>query len=169
MRNVWIAAPAWMFALGGCSVLFPEDSRSGKEPLADCSARVLSTFVRVDRNALIEGTQRVVPTFTFDVTKLDLEDLQELSADSTGQSDGAALRRSTNETSTAVTRFMEEPVDEDGALFLGSDPALYRVRGTPVTLRNAVAMGCERQREGMRLIDVSWRSAASQTNTETGS
>lgn len=151
-------------ALSGCSILFPEDPRLGVEPEEECVSRIGQVFKnsfgneggdpQSDEIAGIEPP--FFPIFTYDVTKLGLEAIQELSAEGTNETSGTSLRMSTNETSTAVARFMAEPVDENGAFFLARDPALYRVRGEPVFFGGGIAAGCERQQENMRLISIEY-------------
>ena len=138
-------------ALPACSLFDNSDPREGTEPVEECIAR----FADLKR-ALGEDTSNAQsqPTYTFDVTKLAFDDLQELVAQGADDTLGQRLMRQTNEDSTAVSLFMNENVDENGALFLGRDPALYRVRGPLMWPRDAVDKGCEMQRAGMRLRDV---------------
>ncbi|KWV92880.1 hypothetical protein [Erythrobacter sp. YT30] len=138
-------------ALPGCSILFPEDWRDVAEDTDECVARMASTTSARDfRNAGIDsGTW--VPTYTYDITKIDLDALQELTVAGSDKNAGRRNMTNTNETSTAVDQFMSQPVDEKGAFFLGKDPALYRVRGEPQQHDNIVRAGCEKQQDGMRL------------------
>ncbi|MEL7197029.1 MAG: hypothetical protein AAGL10_01835 [Pseudomonadota bacterium] len=110
-----------------------------------------TTSARDFRNAGIDsGTW--APTYTYDITKIDLDALQELTVAGSDKNAGRRNMTQTNETSTAVDQFMSLPVDEKGAFFLGKDPALYRVRGAPEPHDNIVRAGCEKQQDGMRLI-----------------
>jgi len=149
-----VAALACLAALSGCSVIFPEDPRLGAEGESACITRVeealLIEFAGIDS----EQDTIWVPTFTYDITKLGLDEIQALSQSSSDEVVGTDLVRSTNETSTAVDAFMAQPVDEGGSFLLGRDPALYRVRGAPVRFDEAIAGGCARQQSNMRLIDV---------------
>lgn len=142
-----------VLSLSGCSYLFPEDSRIGEEALDACLARVASerrdtVFDSIDDGALW------VPTYTYDVTKLDLDSIKEPSISGHDETEGTRITLTTNETSTAVDQFMQQSVDEDGAFFMGRDPALYRVRGEALPLDEIISAGCKRQRANMRLIKV---------------
>ena len=152
MRTV--LAIAALVTLAGCDILFPEDPRLGIENEAECIARLGDE----PREALLDrvgvGTAQVVPTFTFDVTKMSADYLKTLIVPGSDETAGSRGMASTNETSTAVDNFMAQPVDEKGAFFFGRDPSLYRVRGAPVAVDEAVASGCARQLPGMRLISV---------------
>jgi len=151
-------------SLSGCSILFPEDPRLGVEPEAECIARMeqelKSSFGNSGGDPQPDASPAAdppfFPIFTYDVTKLGLEAIKEMSVEGTNETAGTTLRTSTNETSTAVAQFMDQPVDENGAFFLARDPALYRVRGEPVFFGGGVAAGCARQKENMRLIRVDY-------------
>lgn len=148
------AALATLGTLGGCDVLFPEDPRIGLEPVDACVARIESDLrIKLAEMGLKEFPVWL-PIYTYDITKLSLEDIQELSAKSNAETQGTRLEQSTNETSTAVDAFMDQDVDEGGAFFMGRAPALYRVRGQAIASGAVIAAGCERQRANMRLIDV---------------
>lgn len=137
--------------LPGCSLFDNSDPREGTEPIEQCLARFADLKLALADDTSTDQSQ---PTYTFDVTKLDLDKLQELVEQGTDDTLGQRLMQQTNEDSTAVSLFMNEPVDERGALFLGRDPALYRVRGPLMWPRDAVDNGCEMQRAGMRLREV---------------
>ena len=142
-------------SLTGCHILFPEDPRLGEETLEQCLARVTPTTNRDEVFELAgDDTSLWVPTYTYDVTKLDLDAIKELSVPGTDETAGSRMTLTTNETSTAVDRYMREPVDEKGSFFLGHDPALFRVRGEPMIIAEVLSAGCERQLANMRLIDV---------------
>jgi len=155
-----------LVALSGCNILFPEDPRVGEEGEGACVSRVeealLIEFAGIDS----DQDTIWVPTYTYDITKLGLEGMQALSQSRSDEVAGTDLDRSTNETSTAVDAFMAQPVDENGAFFLGRDPALYRVRGAPERFDEAIAAGCARQQTNMRLIDVDL-APASQPESDT--
>jgi len=137
-------------ALPGCELLFPEDKRVGAETVEACEQR-LAGKAR-DLLAEAEAGDALVPTYTYDITKVSLEDLQALTA-AGDETAGSRERRQTNQASTAVDNFMATPVDEKGAFYMGRDPALYRVRGEAIAAGEIAKAGCERQKPGMRLID----------------
>ena len=60
---------------------------------------------------------------------------------------------------------MEMPVDENGAFFFGTDPALYRVRGEPTAFGDALPSGCERQRVNMRMIAIDFAPVLDEPET----
>ncbi len=146
---------ATLVSLSACSLLYPEDPREGVEAAETCILRVTNTLSDDLEAQLDAGAGRLVPTYTYDITKLGLEGLQTLTVPGSDETAGARLIASTNEMSTAVTRFKTQSVDEKGAFFLATDPALYRVRGPGMNTEQVIANGCERQLAGMRLIDVS--------------
>ena len=152
-------------ALTGCDILFPEDPREGAESEAQCAARIESLLGPTNSYRNYEGADGV-PIFTYDITKLSLEDTKELIVPGSDETAGTRLMSSTNEESTAVDAFMNLEVDESGAFFLARDPALYRVRSEREPVENIIATGCARQREGMRLIMVEIASAP-QSNSST--
>lgn len=142
-----------LVALTGCDILFPEDPRLGAETSEECAARVaglLGPGTSYDNYTDQSG----VPIFTFDITKLGLEEIQALMVPGSDDTAGSELMKETNETSTAVARFMASDVDDKGAFFMARDPALYRVKGALQAKDAMVASGCERQGEDMRLIMV---------------
>ncbi len=149
-----VPAIASLVALSGCDMLFPEDPRLGIETQEACIARVDALVEQEFGSEPADSNAVWVPTFTYDVTKLGLEAIQELSVEGSAETAGRELSTSTNEASTALDAFMSQPVDEKGAFFLANDPALYRVRGEPVAIGDAVAAGCARQRPNMRLTGV---------------
>lgn len=140
-----------LLSLTGCSILFPEDPREGTELSEECPSRVAGLLGPTTQFA--NYTEEMgVPTFTFDITKMAFEDMQRLIVPSSDETAGTRGMISTNEISTAVAEFMEQPVDEGGSFFFGNDPALYRVRGGLQPKSTMIASGCARQQEGMRLI-----------------
>lgn len=156
-----VLAPIALLALCGCDILFPEDPRLGSESVAACAARVQQDL-RIQLADLGSDDATVwVPTYTYDITKLSLEAIQELSQSSSDETQGTRLDQATNETSTAVDVFMAQDVDENGAFFLGRNPALYRVRGEAARFDDILPAGCERQQANMRLIVVDFAPAAS--------
>lgn len=148
--NIAILLPlAALTLLPACSLFDNSDPREGAETAEACIARLAGESLE---DTLAPNGELVVPTYTYDVTKMAFEDLQELILPGSDETAGARGMASTNEASTAIAQFMADPVDEKGAFFMGHDPALYRVRGEPVTLDEVAATGCERQETGMRLI-----------------
>ncbi|MEP0392504.1 MAG: hypothetical protein ABJ205_07365 [Erythrobacter sp.] len=137
--------------LSGCSILFPEDPREGQELNEECPTRVAGLLGPT--TGFVQYTEEMgVATFTFDITKMAFEDMQRLMVDGSDDTAGSRAMAATNEASTAVDVFMQTPVDEKGAFFMGRDPALYRVRGGLQPKSTMIASGCARQQAGMRLI-----------------
>ncbi len=134
--------------LPACSYFDDTDPREGAETLEACIERVSKDAPDITGS---EGAV-FVPTYTYDITKVGLEDLQELTVPGSDETAGSRDMAATNETSTAVARFMAQSVDENGAFFMGRDPALYRVRGEALASDQIIAAGCERQKTGMRLL-----------------
>lgn len=149
-----------IFTLSACSLFDSSDPREGPEEVADCVQRVTAALP-VDKRSVfdrLEGT--LVPTYTYDITKLSLDAIQQLAVEGSDETAGRRLTASTNTRSTAVAMFMKQKVDEKGAFFLGHDPALYRVRGNAQPADKLISAGCERQQSDMRLIDFSWAQRA---------
>ncbi|MDJ0977531.1 MAG: hypothetical protein QNI87_03265 [Erythrobacter sp.] len=151
-----LCLPFAALALGGCSLLFPEDPRVGDEDEGVCQGRVRTSLTYQQSEELRTSSGLWVPTFTYDVTKLDLAAIKALTVPGTDDTAGTRLMQETNRTSTAVERFMQMEVDQKGAFFLGRDPSLYRVRGQAQPSTQILKSGCARQQENMRLIAVSW-------------
>lgn len=150
--------------LPACSLFDDSDPREGTETVEQCTARLASERRDQSFDRIASGAALVVPTYTYDVTKVDLDGLQSLIVTGSDETAGSRGMAATNETSTAVAQFMAQSVDENGAFFLGRDPALYRVRGTPVSADEVVSSGCARQLPGMRLITMSVVAAGSQSS-----
>ena len=148
--------PLLAMSLSGCSLLFPEDKRLGVEPEGECIGRVRTSLTYQQSEALRAASGQWVPSFTYDVTKLDFEAIKQLMVPGSDQTAGTRLMQQTNRTNAAVERFMAMEVSEKGAFFMGRDPALYRVRGKPQPASDILASGCARQQEDMRLIAVTW-------------
>ena len=138
-------------ALSGCSLLFPEDEREGVEGASSCANRVAPLLVPGSSYASFEEPVGV-PTFTYDITKLGLEEIRELAVEGTDETAGTRLTQSTSDPATAIRKFYEEPSLKEGAFFLAKDPALYRVRGKTEPVETMIATGCARQTADMRLI-----------------
>lgn len=161
-----LAALTALIALSGCDLLFPEDPRIGSEISNDCATRVAALLGPTSSYRKYEE-EMGVPTFTFDITKMSLDDMQMLSVEGSDETAGRRAMETTNETSTAVANFMAMEVDEKGAFFMGRDPALYRVRGGLQPKENMIATGCARQQEGMRLIMIDVGPVPSEPEPET--
>ncbi|MCK0128462.1 hypothetical protein [Erythrobacter sp. F6033] len=156
-----------LLLLPACSLFDNSDPREGVEEQSVCIERYIDTLNRQNRNLLIQSQDMVVPVFTYDVTKMDLEAMTALMVEGSDQSAGIRLTQQTNELSTAVARFKAEPADEKGAFFLGHDPALYRVRGEAIALDQLLGAACDRQQADMRLVDLEW-VASNQTEQTDG-
>ncbi|MEM6907471.1 MAG: hypothetical protein AAF494_02230 [Pseudomonadota bacterium] len=165
MRRAGLLGLVCLAALSGCSLLFPEDPREGEEPAAECVSRITAETARQMRE-LADHKGLLTPTYTYDVTKMDLEAMQALIVSGSDETAGVRTRKRTNEVSTAVDQFMNQSVDEKGAFYLGRDPALYRVRGEPVAVDEVITKGCERQQAGMRLISLTTSSMPMRTDAE---
>ena len=150
------ALPLAALSLAGCSLFSSEDPRVGVEAIEDCADRVRPSLTYQEYQDLKTAPGRWVPTFTYDVTKMDFSAIQRLVASGADETVGTRLMQQTNRTSTAVERFMNMEVSEKGAFFLGRQPALFRVRGRPQAASQILANGCKRQLADMRLIEVSW-------------
>ncbi len=158
---------ASLAALSGCDLINMGDPREGTEAVGDCVKRVTDTLTRSERELFRTREGVWIPTYTYDVTKMDLDEVQELIVVGSDETAGSRGKTSTNKTSTAVERFMQRPVDEKGAFFLGRDPALYRVRGEPAEFGDLITAGCERQKSEMRLISLSWDETAQELKVST--
>ena len=154
-RAAWLVSLA-AFGLAGCDLLFPEDKRLGVEAENICIGRVRAKLTHDEYQQLENAPGRWVPTYPYDITKLDLAAIQALSAGGADETQGTRLMRQTNSTAAAVQRFKTMAVDRKGALFLGQEPSLYRVRGKVQPASQILSSGCERQQANMRLIEVSW-------------
>ncbi|QFT77808.1 hypothetical protein [Erythrobacter sp. THAF29] len=149
----------FVLILPACSLFDNSDPREGSESAEACYSRVLGTMLDKTRNELAESDGLLVPTYTYDVTKMDLDDMKSLLVTGSDETAGSRGMASTNQSDAAVEAFMAQSVDENGAFFLGRDPALYRVRGEPRVFDEIIPTGCERQLPGMRLIAISWQPA----------
>lgn len=153
-RAAMIGAVA--LSLGACSLLFPEDKREGDEAVEICVGRVRAQLTYEDYQQLENAPGRWVPSYTYDITLLGLEDIQALVDSGVDETAGTRLIQQTNNTSAAVERFKKMPVSRKGALFLGRKPSLYRVRGEVQPASTILESGCEAQMRDTRLIEVSW-------------
>ncbi|MEP3421179.1 MAG: hypothetical protein ABJN35_05560 [Erythrobacter sp.] len=140
-----------LLMLPACSYFDDTDPREGAETVEQCLARLASTVADFSEEL---DTTTAQMAYTYDITKLGLEELQQLTVPGSDETAGARLMAATNETSTAVARFKELPATPEGAFFMATDPALYRVLGDDIPVNQAVNAGCERQLPGMRLISV---------------
>lgn len=150
--RLWALAPLSL-ALGGCSLLFPEDPRLGYEAYDDCLSRVSGELLEF-RKAASESDGLLVPTYTYDITKVGFEAKRALIVEGSDETLGARLKRETNRVRTAYQRFNTSPTDETGVFFLGNDPALYRVRGGAQFADTILPTGCARQMTDARLVRV---------------
>jgi len=155
------------FSLAGCDVyneLFGDDPRLGDEAEDICIGRVRATLTYEQYQELENAAGNWVPAYTYDITLLDLEAIQELIATGADDTVGTRLMQQTNNPGVAVERFKLMKVDRKGALFLGRNPALYRVSGRAQPASTILTSGCNAQRTDTRLIDVTWkRSGGSST------
>ncbi len=161
MKSVLAIASALL--LGGCSLFFPEDPREGEEAVDECVERLTGEIAFDEGEDSAAPGAMWVPIYTYDITKLDLEALQDLTVEGSDETAGTRDRRVSANTRTAVDAFMKRPVDEKGVFFMGRDPALYRVRGAPKPAGEIVSAGCERQQANMRLLEI--EAAAMQTGS----
>ncbi|UAB77087.1 hypothetical protein INR77_09600 [Erythrobacter sp. SCSIO 43205] len=148
------AAAIFLVSLTGCHILFPEDPRMGSESVAACVSRLQQDLRLELAQVDSEPETEWVPTYTYDITKVAFDDIQELIVRGSDETAGARGKAATSATSAAVERFMAMRVDENGAFFFANDPALYRVRGEPTFFADVLPTGCERQRANMRMIAV---------------
>lgn len=163
MRRAVVPLLVAALGLSACNpldTLFPKDPRLGKEAVYLCVGRVRADMTYEAYQALENAPGRFVPTYTYDITRLDLEAVQGLLAKGADETAGTRLMRQTNNTGAAVERFKQMSVNEKGALFLGREPALYRVRGRAQPASTILESGCERQEPNMRLVEVTWSRRA---------
>ncbi len=153
--SIALASLALPIGLSGCDLIFPEDPRVGEEPVSECIARLTADIEMLDFRKLADTQGALIPTYTFDITKLPFSAKQELIQPGADETLGSRLMAQTNVPSTAMAMFMKAPVDENGAFFLGIEPALWRVRGEPLSYDQILTAGCEQQSADMRLIRVS--------------
>lgn len=157
IRFITLAFAAMILA--GCSLLFPEDWREGEEAVAECVARLEGEIDLFEFRDMNDGDGDamgpLVPTYTYDITKMSFERKQQFIAQGADETLGTRLRQQFNDDGAAMDRFMNTSVDEDGAFFFGANPALFRVRGEPMEHSSIIRSGCERQGEAMRLLRVS--------------
>jgi hypothetical protein len=159
MNARFLLLPVTALALAGCNpldVLFPKDPRLGEEAENICIGRVRAGLTYEAYQELENAPGRFVPSYIYDITRLDLEAVQDLVASGADETAGTRLVQQTANTSAAVERFKQTAVDEKGALFLGEDPALYKVQGKAQPASTILASGCARQLPDMRLIEVTW-------------
>lgn len=172
MHRVLFASIAAL-GLSGCNLLFPEDPRVGDEDKGACQGRVRTSLTYEESEELRTLSGLWVPTYTYDVTKLDFAAIKALAVPGTDETAGTRLMQETNRTKAAVERFMSMEVSEKGAFFLGREPSLYRVKGKAQPASQILAAGCARQQTNMRLFAVSWKpappgaTAASDTSDKT--
>ncbi len=152
MRNAraFLAAMA-MLPLAACENPFEDkDWREGDEAAEECAARLSG---KLEVKQLLEAAEgQVVPTYAFDITKMELMAINEMIVPASGDSRGSLRTSAFGATAPPVAAFMELSVTEDGAFYFGEDPSLYRVRGRALPGDQVLATGCAMQKPGMRLI-----------------
>ena len=147
-----------------------EMTRKFKESKEECVTirencqEMIKTYQESEELRTVTGLW--IPTYTYDVTKLDFAAIQALSVPGTDETAGTRLMQETNRTQAAVERFMNMDVSEKGAFFLGREPALYRVQGKAQPASQILASGCARQQPDMRLFAVSWKQARSRAKID---
>ncbi|MEM8773282.1 MAG: hypothetical protein AAGD92_16700 [Pseudomonadota bacterium] len=160
MKLAWLFLPLAALSLSGCEAydkLFGEDPRLGDEIEEICIGRVRAKLTYEQYQELENAGGSWVPTFTYDISLLSLEAIQDLIAKGADDMAGSRLMQQTNNTRTAIARFKTMSVDRQGALFLGQNPTLFRVRGATQPANTILASGCQAQLTDTRLIEVSWR------------
>lgn len=159
MKRAFLPLLVATLTLSACNpidVLFPKDERLGDEEEYLCVGRVRATLTYQDYQELENAPGRFVPSYIYDITNLDLAGIQALIASGADDTAGTRLIQQTANTSAAVERFKLTKVDRKGALFLGREPALYKVAGRPQPASTILASGCKAQKTNTRLIEVSW-------------
>ncbi|MEO0417584.1 MAG: hypothetical protein AAF249_01880 [Pseudomonadota bacterium] len=160
MKLAWFFLPLAALSLTGCEAyekLFGEDPRLGDEVEEICIGRVRAKLTYEEYQELENAGGRWVPTYTYDISLLNLEAIQDLIAKGADDMAGSRLMQQTNKTKVAIDRFKRMKVDRQGALFLGQKPTLFRVRGATQPASTILASGCQAQLTNTRLIEVSWR------------
>lgn len=136
-------------SLGACDLLEDKDWREGVESAEDCAARLSG---KLEIRQLLEAAEGpVVPTYAYDITKMDLMAINEMIVPASGDERGSIRTSAFGATAPPVEAFMNLSVTEAGAFYFGDDPSLYRVRAEAMMGDTVLAAGCERQQEGMRL------------------
>ena len=167
MTNAKLRICILAFALSGCSLLFPDDPRLGDEAKDECIIRLTKTFTYEQYRELETSDGQWVPTYTYDITKLDFAAVKALVVEGSDETAGTRLMQQTNQTSTAVEQFKEMDVTPQGAFFLGREPALFRVQGPAQPANTILENGCARQQTNMRLIELDWARPARKPDTDT--
>lgn len=137
--------------LSGCHILFPEDWREGVEEKDACIKRVRAEY-HSGVLELLDSDEKRQPTYMFDITKMGFEDIQSITVMSEVEGEGSVTVSGFEAPAYVRNNFVDMRVDEKGAFYVGDDPALYRVRGAPIPLRDIFEEGCDRQLAGMRFI-----------------
>lgn len=140
-----------LLVMPGCSLLFPEDWREGVEETDKCIARVKGEYHKGVLKLLDSDEQRQ-PTFTFDITKMSLDDINAMTVSGEGNEKGSVRISGFEAPAYKLINFLDMGVDEKGAFYVGADPSYYRVRGEPIALRDVFSEGCNRQKPGMRFL-----------------
>ncbi len=134
-----------------------KDWREGTEEIADCIERVRAGY-HEGVVKLLDSQEKRKPTFTFDVTKAGFEDIEELTILDQGEEKGSVIVSGFGAPPYRLRRFLNMPVDEKGAFFMGVDPSYYRVQGEPIALKDVFTEGCDRQRPGMRFLSFTFKN-----------
>ena len=100
-----LAAALTLSACNPIDVLFPKDERLGDEEVHLCVGRVRATLTYQDYQELENASGLFVPSYIYDITKLDLEGVQALIASGADETAGTRLIQQTANTSAAVERF----------------------------------------------------------------
>ncbi len=153
MRSVVsrLTLTASLLLLSACENPFAnKDWREVEETAEECVARLSG---KLEVRQLLEAAEgQVVPTYAFDITKMELMAINEMIVPPSGNSRGSLRTSAFGATAPPVAAFMELSVTEDGAFYFGDDPSLYRVRGEAVLGDQVLASGCAMQKPGMRFI-----------------
>ena len=156
-----LVAVSLALPLGACSLFDDKDWREGVEEAAECEKRVGKKRKVKQLLAAAEGD--VLPTFTFDITKMDLNAINEMIVPASGDERGSLRTSAFGATAPPVEAFMALDVTEAGAFYFGDDPSLYRVQGpSALPASEILAAGCAMQKADMRLTGFTLETAPSQ-------
>ena len=153
MGRTMIAVLIAMGILTGCN-----DWREGEETVEACLKRLAPKKGAVD--PLEDSPHRWVPSYTYDITKMDGEGIQALVRTAEDGAEPGTIGVSvvgTGSSQAARDKFDDMPATASGAMLLADDPSLYKIRGKTDKYRALLRHGCEGQRSGMRLLN--WQAA----------
>ncbi|MEL6876727.1 MAG: hypothetical protein AAGL68_01345 [Pseudomonadota bacterium] len=151
-----------LLLLPACSLFDDSDPREGTESAEDCAERLsgqLEIRQAIQAAEAVDG--EVVPTYTFDITKMDLTAINEMIVPASENERGSLRTSAFGATAPPVEAFMELEVTEAGAFYFGENPSLYRVRGAALAADAILQTGCERQQPNMRLTGFTLTNASS--------